>query len=211
MMRRVSSVEEPAYLQPYARAVRRHGGGDFRALLWASRRTQELRFDALLKQADPTGLAVLDLGCGRADLLDFMIQRGQKPRRYVGVEGVRELADSAVAKNLPDCRILVADFVREPRRLSVANADVIYCSGALNTIASDDFYRTIRNAFAAAKQSLVFNFLSSNLLAGVSYLHWHKRGDVVKFARSLTPEVDVHEGYIEGDCTICMRKGIGAQ
>ena len=200
-----SSSEQPAYLQPYAGAVKRHGGSDFRVLLWASKRTQEQRFDALLKLADPTGLAVLDLGCGRADLLDYMIRRNQRPRRYVGIEGVRDLAEAAQAKGLPGCRIIIADFVREPRRMQV-EADVIYCSGALNTIENDPFYETLRNAFAAARQALVFNFLSSDLLAGVSYLHWRPRREVVTFARSLTPEVEVLEGYIEGDCTICMRK-----
>ena len=74
----MSGSDQPAYLQPYARAVKRHGP-DFRALLWASRRTQELRFDALAKLANPTGLSVLDVGCGRADLLDFFISRDMLP------------------------------------------------------------------------------------------------------------------------------------
>lgn len=204
-MRPVSQTEPPEYLKPYARAVQRHGGADFRVLLWASRRTQEQRFDALLKLADPTGLVVLDLGCGRADLLDFMLARGQRPRRYVGLEGVRELADAARRKNLPDSRIILADFVREPRRMQ-AQADIVYCSGALNTIDSDAFYVAIRNAFAAAGSALVFNFLSSDLLAGVSYLNWHRRSEVLHFARSLTRAVEVDESYIDGDCTIRMRK-----
>ena len=204
-MRPVSQTEPPEYLKPYARAVQRHGGEDFRVLLWASRRTQEQRFAALLKLADPTGLTVLDLGCGRADLLDYMLACGRRPRRYVGLEGVRELADAARRKNLPDSRIILADFVREPRRMQV-RADIVYCSGALNTIDTDAFYAAIRNAFAAAARALVFNFLSSDLLAGVSYLNWHRRSEVLCFARSLTRTVEVDESYIDGDCTICMRK-----
>src|SRR3954470_1357999 len=140
----VSNPEQPTYLQPYSRAVKRHGP-DFRALLWASRRTQEQRFDALVHLQDPTGLMILDLGCGRADFLDFLIARGTLPKKYFGLEGVRELANAAEDKQLPHARIVVADFVREPRRLRV-NADVIYCSGALNTIEPDDFYLTIQNA-----------------------------------------------------------------
>jgi len=206
-MRRVSEGDPPTYLQPYAKAVKRHGP-DFRALLWASRRTQEQRFDALVRLQDPTGLSILDLGCGRADFLDFLIARGTPPRKYFGLEGVRELADAAEDKQLPHARIIVADFVREPRRLRV-NADIVYCSGALNTIESDDFYLTIKNAFAAAKRSLVFNFLSSPLLAGVNYLRWHEKRDVLKFARTLTPHVEKQEGYIDGDCTLALRKEAG--
>jgi SAM-dependent methyltransferase len=205
MMRSVSNnAEQPTYLQPYSRAVKRHGP-DFRALLWASRRTQEQRFQALAHVADPTGLSILDLGCGRADFLDFLIARGTPPRKYVGLEGVRELAEAAENKNVADGRIIIADFVREPRRMQVG-ADVIYCSGALNTIEPDDFYLTIRNAFAAAKRMFAFNFLSSSLLAGTNYLRWHNPREVLKFCRSLGGEIVRHEGYIEGDSTIAMMK-----
>src|SRR4051812_17661654 len=130
-MRRVSQLEEPAYLKPYSRAVKRHGA-EFRALLWASKRTQELRFEALLRQFDPAGLTVLDLGCGRADLLDFLISHGNAPARYVGIEGVDALAREA--EKQPAAKIIRADFVRSPRRIYDARADVIFCSGALNTI-----------------------------------------------------------------------------
>src|SRR5688500_8364566 len=114
-MRRENRLEQPAYLQPYARAVKRHGA-DFRALLWASRRTQEQRFAAMMKLAEPTGLTVLDLGCGRADLLDFFIASNMPPRRYIGIEGVKELANAAEDKQIPGARIIRADFVREPAR-----------------------------------------------------------------------------------------------
>src|SRR5436190_7810971 len=161
------SVEQPTYLQPYARAVKRHGA-DFRALLWASRRTQEQRFEGLVHLCDPSGLAVLDLGCGRADLLEFLIDRDLRPKRYVGIEAVAELARAAEAKRPANARIIRADFVRDPGTIQVG-ADVIFCSGAFNTIDNDAFYRAIENAFAAARQTLVFNFLSSPELAGVNY------------------------------------------
>lgn len=203
----MTQAEQPAYLQPYARAVKRHGA-NFSALLWASKRTQEQRFDALVKLADPTGLSILDLGCGRGDFLDFLVSRGMKPKRYVGIEGVEELAKAAEAKPFDNARIVRADFVREPKRINV-NADIIFCSGALNTIQKDEFYLVLNNAFAAATRALVFNFLSSPLLAGVSYLYWQEKRDVLKFARTLTNRVEAKEGYIEGDCTMSLWKESG--
>lgn len=83
---------------------------------------------------------------------------------------------------------------------------MIYCSGALNTIDPPEFYLALRHAFAAAGQALVFNFLSSPLLAGVNYLRWHERRDVVRFAKTLSHDVEKHEGYIDGDCTVAIRK-----
>src|SRR2546430_2368658 len=186
------SAEQPTYLQPYARAVKRHGA-DFAALLWASRRTQEQRFEALAHLQDPTGLSVLDLGCGRADLLEFLIDRDMRPKRYIGIEGVDALARAAEAKRPANARIIRADFVREPGKMQVG-ADVIFCSGAFNTIESDAFYRAIENAFNAARRALVFNFLSSPELAGVNYLHWHDSRAVMRFCRSLADDVRKHDG-----------------
>lgn len=197
-------TDPPSYLQPYARAVKRHGA-DFRALLWASRRTQAQRFDALVRLQNPAGLRILDLGCGRGDFLDFLLARDLRPRQYIGLEGVPELASAAKDKQHPHARILRADFVHEPQRMRV-DADIIYCSGALNTIGGDSFFQTIEHAFDAARKALVFNFLSSDLLAGVSYLHWHERRKVMRFARALTTNCRKLEDYIEGDCTIAMYK-----
>jgi SAM-dependent methyltransferase len=208
-MRSLMAVEhenEPSYLEPYARAVKRHGA-EFRALLWASRRTQTLRFQALVHLQDPTGLTVLDIGCGRADLLDFFIERDITPRRYIGIEGVRELADAAQKKQLPNARTICADFIRSPDRMRVG-ADVIFCSGALNTVDDEAFYLTLRHAFDAAEKALVFNFLSSSLLAGTNYLRWRELRDVMKFARTICNRVEKHDGYIEGDCSIAMRKDL---
>ena len=46
-------------------------------------------------------------------MAERFIARGTAPKKYVGLEGVRELADAAENKNLPGSRIIVADFVRE--------------------------------------------------------------------------------------------------
>jgi len=139
-------------------------------------------------------------------LLDFLIARGMKPKRYIGIEGVEEFAKAAEVKEFDNLRIVRADFVREPRRMDAARADIIFCSGALNTIQKDEFYLVLQNAFAAAGRALVFNFLSSPLLAGVSYLYWQEKRDVLKFARTLSSRVEVKEGYIEGDCTAALWK-----
>lgn len=196
---------QPAYLEPYARAVEEHGPA-FPALLWASPTTQGKRFDAMLAMENPSGRTVLDLGCGRADLLDHMVHRRMTPVSYVGIEAVPELAQRASAKN---ARIIVADFVVQPDHLRV-DADVIYCSGALNTLENDDFHRTIADAFEAAGRALVFNFLASPMLAAAPYLRWRDKRDVVRFARTLSPMVESREGYLTGDCTIAIRKARGA-
>ena len=195
-------AEQPAYLRPYSRAAHEYGAG-FRALLWASRHTQELRFDAMLRLSDPKGLRVLDLGCGCGDLLDYLRSREASPSQYVGIEGVAELAEIASRRH---AHIVCADFIAQPWRIREADADIVYCSGALNTLDDPDFHNVLRVAFDSARRGLVFNFLSSPLLAGETYLRWRYRRDVLSFVRSMSRTVEVLEDYLEGDCTIAMWK-----
>ena len=203
---------QPPYLLPYVRAAERHGS-DFASLLWASPHTQAARFDAIQRLGDLNGRSVLDAGCGRADLLRFLVDRGVRPADYTGIEAVGELADAAerncATRTAPPARIIRADFVREPLRLFVG-ADVVVISGALNTVEDGPFYTTIRRAFEAAAESLVFNFLCSSYLAGAEYLRWRHSGDVLAFARCLTDDVRVLDDYLHGDFTVALGKPRGA-
>ena len=202
--RDVPSIEEPEYLKPYLRAAERHGGG-FRALLWASTLTQTKRFDALARLCDFTGKSVLDVGCGRADLLDFLLKRGREPDHYVGLEAVGALADEAEAKHHERCIIVRSDFIAQPARMFVG-ADIIAISGALNTLETPAFYKTLRAAYDATASELVFNFLCSPMLAGTWYLRWHRPATVMQFIGELPGEVKRLDDYIDGDCTIRIRK-----
>src|SRR5580765_6315521 len=105
--------EADAYLEPYRRAAARHGDR-FQSLLWANPGTQAARFDAICRLADMQGRRVLDAGCGRADLMDFLRAREIQPEQYVGIEAVDELAGAAMRKQRPDARIIHGDFVRQP-------------------------------------------------------------------------------------------------
>lgn len=204
----MTEPDGPSYLRPYLSAAARHGSG-FHSLLWASPYTQSQRFDAIRRLGNLHGKSVLDVGCGRADLLEFLLARDVVPADYIGVEMVPELAAAAEQKaaaktvlgRVPRATILRADFVREPRRMFVG-ADVVVFSGSLNTVEDADFYPLLRRAFDAAAEALVFNFLSSPALAGAEYLRWRQRGDVLAFARSLSPDVSDLEDYLPGDCTV---------
>lgn len=193
-----------SYLAPYVSAAERHNGG-FKSLLWASVSTQEKRFDAFTRVCDFAGKSILDVGCGRGDLLDYLLGRGIEPDHYVGLEAVQLLADAAEAKRRPNSMIVRADFVAEPARMFVG-ADVVVFSGSLNTLESGPFYNTLRTAYEATASELVFNFLSSKELAGTKYLHWYRRNEVKRFLETLGGAVRVLEDYIDGDCTMRVEK-----
>jgi SAM-dependent methyltransferase len=198
------------YLLPYLRAAERHGA-DFPSLLWASPQTQAARFDAIRRLGDLHGRSVLDVGCGRADLLDFLTRRGVRPADYTGIEAVEALAAAAeetcVRSAGVRARVIRADFVREPLRL-FAGADVVVFSGSLNTLEDGLFYGTVRRSFEAAAERLVFNFLCSTYLAGAEYLRWRRPQDVLKFASTLSDDVRTLDDYLPGDFTVALTKPI---
>lgn len=201
----MTTDDDPTYLLPYRRAALEHGGG-FGSLLWASPATQAVRFDALRRAVPFAGRTLCDVGCGRADLLDHLLARGEGPLDYVGIEAVPELAAVVERKRRANVRVVRGDFVRQPVKLFVG-AEIVAFSGSLNTVDDGPFYETIRRAFDATAWALAFNFLSAPTLAGAEHLRWRPRHDVERFVATLGAlEVRVIDDYLDGDCTIAALK-----
>jgi len=198
------SAKTQEYLEPYRRAASRHGDR-FGSLLWASPSTQAARFDAICRLADLSGRRVVDAGCGRADLMDFLALRDVNPAEYVGIEAVDELASAAMRKNWPGAHIVHGDFVSEPGLLNIG-AEVIVFSGSLNTLERAQFYLSLRQGFEAAGEVMVFNFLAARHIASAEWLRWHRVDDVLKFARELSGHVRGLDDYLDGDCTVAVYK-----
>jgi SAM-dependent methyltransferase len=197
--------QKPArYLRPYLNKIEEDGPG-FSALLWSSPASQASRFEALQRLCNFADKSILDIGCGRADLLDYLLAHRIEPNHYVGIEAIEEFAQAAERKKHRNCTILRADFVREPRRLFVG-ADAVICCGSLNTLSPEEFYKTLQRAFDAAAEVLALNFLSSPDLAAAEYLHWHKPEEVRTFLRKLSPRCKELADYRDGDCTMAAWK-----
>jgi hypothetical protein len=194
----------PQYLQPYLEAAQKHGAA-FRSLLWASPKTQAVRFEAFTRACLLEGQVVLDVGCGRADFLDFLLRSNIRPARYIGLEAIQPLADAAEQKGHAMAQIVRGDFVSDPHLLH-QNADAIIFSGSLNTLGTGDFFATLGTAWRFARRQLAFNFLCSPQLAAAAYLAWHPTADVLGYLAKLDGEVVVDEGYLKGDCTVVMTK-----
>jgi hypothetical protein len=196
--------DDAPYLKPYRDAAERHGGG-FGSLLWASRHTQSLRFTALTRLYDFRRKRLLDVGAGRADLLAHLHARRIRPAHYYALEAVDALAEAIEEQALADCTIIRADFVREPHRMFVG-ADVVVFSGSLNTLDPAEVYATLQRAFEAATEALVFNFLCDPSLAAARHLHWYRRRDVERFISSLSRRFDLLDDYLDGDCSVVVRR-----
>jgi hypothetical protein len=202
-------MPDPPYLRPYLDATAKHGAG-FDSLLWANPAAQAARFAAIARWAEIENRTVLDAGCGRADLLDYLLNQRIRPSRYIGIEAVEPLAEVAqqkvlAQKLLSNATIQRGDFLANPELLN-QHADVIIFSGSLNTLTPDEFHSSLRIGWEYTRSELAFNFLCSPRLASGDHLNWYPIGELKRFAESLTSDVAVDDSYRDGDCTIVMRK-----
>lgn len=209
--------QEPSYLDPYFEAVRRHGPG-FEALLWRSAEFQIARFRVLAEVVAPTGRVIADLGCGRADLAEWLEREGHAYGRYVGVEGVPELASEAQrrARELPEALIMTGDFASDDglfdRLVRTHGVEVFIFSGSLNTFAQDQAERVLDLAWRAIAPvrdgCLAFNFLSDQTREPCDDTGPARRFDtlgLVRWALARTPSVVLRHDYLCGhDATITM-------
>lgn len=206
------SDASPAYLAPYADAVRTHGAS-FEATLWASKEKQVGRFAVIAEMADLTGRVIVDAGCGLGDLAAFCEDRGISYGRYIGLEAMGDMAKAGAERGLPEARFETVDFASETgcfERLAKSDGfDLAVFSGSLNTFDPEHAFGVVKDAFRHAREGVVFNFLSAKN---------HERNPIdpapakrfdpawmLDRALALTPRVRFRQDYFDGhDATISM-------
>ena len=193
-------LDNAAIRRFHRQRIRAYGPGA-RALGWASTEGQQRRFQALVQIGDLARYAVLDVGCGYADLYPFLRQR-YAGVRYHGIEQVPELLDVARARyrDAPDCQLSGGDFLRAP---APPRADYVLASGALSYRRRDPqfVYQAIERLFASCRRGLGFNLLSWEP-AGGGPLAAYDPARILTFCRQLAPRAELLQGYWEGDFTV---------
>ena len=223
----------PDYLRPYQEAVAQVGPR-FESLLWRNRDYQQTRFAVLAEAVDLSGRVVADLGCGNADLAAFCADHAVPLKRYLGVEGVPELAQQSRSRlaelRLPG-EVLDADFAADARLferlVGEHGVEVALFSGSLNTFAQDEALGVLDRAWRALAGKggsgggvgggvLLFNFLSAD---APDALPGEDTGPAVRFdpgvvldwARARTPRIVFRQDYLGGhDATMALLPPVDA-
>ncbi len=199
------------YLDPY-REAQDDFGNDFRVTLWANTRSQEQRFKVFNQMCFLHGKRLLDAGCSRGDLADYLVRQNVAYAGYVGVDGLPEVIDYANKRELPRAAFHAGDFVADPSLLAIGGPQIITFSGTLNTMDDDTAMSLLHAAWEACSETLLFNLLSSRSttdrreelgparrLDPLRYLDW---------AMQRTAAVQLRQDYFKSghDATIMMRK-----
>ena len=198
------------YLQPYRKAVEKFGPG-FEATLWGTKEAQQLRFEVMIELAGFEECVILDAGCGQGDFGSYLLERDVPFARYVGVDAMEEMIQTAIERGLPRCEFLVANFVSNPDIMKQVEADFVCLSGSLNTMDDDMARKLIQAAYEASAQGVIFNFLSDR-----PHPKWvdkdlgpARRFDTkawLDWALGMSSRVSFTQDYLDGhDATIMIR------
>jgi len=153
-------MSRDAYLNPYRESVSVNGTA-FEATLWASPKSQRLRFEVMQDMCPMQDRRILDVGCSRGDFADWLTEHGVAYRRFIGLDAVPEVITFAQQRGLERAEFHVGDPLSDPELMGRKSPDVSCFSGTLNTMSNRQVNRLLDAAWAATGEVLIFNFLSS--------------------------------------------------
>jgi SAM-dependent methyltransferase len=199
-------MHDLAHIRKYHEArIKKYGAHSSMSLGWNTPCSQQTRFATLAEIADLTNRSILDIGCGRGDLCTFLFERFTGIN-YTGIEQIVSFYELALKQysHLARTSFILGDFwtaVLPP-------ADYLLASGALNYQNSDpDFLtKTIRRLYSACHLGLGINLLSATGYPA-GQLSAYSPAEVVAFCQTLSPQVVLREGYLEGDFTVFLYTG----
>lgn len=206
-----------SYLNPYRESVREHGADRFDVTLWASPFSQRKRFLVFTELCDLTNRVILDAGCSLGDFCGFMHERSVAYQRYVGIDGLPEVIQTAHTRRYPRAEFHAGDFLARPALLATGRPDVIVISGSLNTMSDTQAMTVLRNAWRSTSDVLMFNFLSSSCGPGAPLQDTVARRldthALLRWAMEMTPYVRFRQDYFRDghDATIFMSKSDTSQ
>lgn len=171
---------------------------------WESAAAQRLRLQTLATLAGPLDgvRSVLDAGCGEGALFEVLAARGLGGH-YRG-EDLREAPIAQARARHPGAEWVVADaFAGGP------SAELVFCSGALNTEAGrkdhmDEVLEAVTVLFGRATVGLVFDIAVKDrhhpgvMLAAADLVVLFSR------CRELAPAVSVHEDTVVGEAVLSL-------
>ncbi len=181
------------------------GDGTIGALGWKAEESQTLRFEVIADAMELSRRSVLDVGCGHGDLRAFLGDR-YDDFSYIGLEHVPEFVHAARERYGAMARTWFHEC--DVGAVNLPGVHYVVASGTLNyRCEDDDFHRhMIRRMFDAAEVTLIFNFLVAKRFPDHPLLRAHDPDELVAFCTELSPRVDVIDGYLEHDVTICVHQ-----
>lgn len=183
----------------YSDLVRRFGY-DVRATDWGSERSRRSRFDVLAEMDGLPGSSILDVGCGFADLLDYLTGRGIDVD-YHGIDLSEEMIATGRARH-PSADLRVANVMD----LEGTGAfDFVIASGIFYLLRDDPYSvmeTLVRRMFELSRRGIAFNSLSSWSDAPEPDEFYADPARVVELCGRISRKVVLRHDYHPGDFSV---------
>ena len=184
-------------------------GKNVKTLGWGSTGQQEYRFEQTLSNGiEFDQKSVLDIGCGFGDYLHFLMRNFNQRdtlSSYSGYDLNPNLIQEA-KKNVPGglkVNFEVVDILKNKSTTPIANIGVML--GVLNFNLKDQAdnvaysKQAITNAFSHVDETLIVDFLSTNLTSDYpkeDFVFYHDPQEMLEFALTLTNNVKLVHDYL---------------
>lgn len=198
----MNETDKARVIAAYNARIDEHGATP-EALGWARRR-HNVRFAVFAEMLPLDGCSMMDFGCGMADFLGFVRDRGHDVQ-YTGIDINPRLIEVG-QQRYPDAELMVADILATPlqRRFDFAVA-----SGVHNVkIADNDaFLRGSLDAlWDCADRAVALNFLSDRVAWRTEDSHHHDPCAVLALCYEKTNKVVLRNDYMPFEFTVVLYK-----
>jgi|LakMenEpi03Aug12_release.lakeMendotaPanAssembly.Ray.scaffolds.fasta_scaffold216612_3 cyclopropane fatty-acyl-phospholipid synthase-like methyltransferase len=204
----LTSITSNFYVTEYALY-----GKDSRSLGW-SKSSQLIRFEKLGQLSNIKGRTVLDIGCGFADLYDYLKVSNLHPSRYLGIEPFLPFYEIS-KKNLESEKEAAVLPCAIEEFSSTVTFDVVVAIGICNLIVRDNYFvlfSLIDKMLILANDSIFVSILSDSASAeiqkkGAHATFFYSKEIIFSRLETLGYTYNIHEGYLPHDMFIEIKKG----
>jgi len=164
---------------------------------WDSVETQKRRFSAIVScLGDVKNDTLVDAGCGFSDFYFYLKEKNNLPKTYIGLDLCKPMVKEAKVRT--GCKIVQRDILRQ----TIPDADWYVASGSMNLLTRLETRIFIQRCFEKSRKGFVFNLLEGKEREG-NYSYW-KPHDMLELCHTLSNNVTIKEGYMEGDFTVIL-------
>lgn len=204
MMKLIWKSENERITEFYSKLVNNHGA-KLQALDWGSQKSQELRFSILTQINKLDNASVLDVGCGLADLLEYLKSRGINVD-YTGYDLTPEMIDSA-RQRFPYAHLEIRDLMAESKLKE--QFDYVLASGIFYLRQVDPMAYLelmVRQMFTLCRRGIAFNTLSVLASEQNPDEFYADPERVLAMCLKITPRVVIRHDYLPHDFTVYLYK-----
>lgn len=168
---------------------------------------QNIRFEMLTSLFDLKNKSILDIGCGFADLYQFLKHRKVANFKYTGIDLVPILIDEAKNRH-PEIssNLFVGDFLQHKFSQEF---DIVISSGVFNhKLKSSDNYQFIHEVFdkavSLASTGVAFDFLSDKVDYAHSHTHHSSPTSILDIAYNFSRNIVLRNDYMPFEFSVIL-------